>query len=234
MDPHQRLIVPLDVPRFEDALQWIDRLPDVQHWKVGLELFVSSGPAILAALKSREKGIFLDLKFHDIPNTMTGACSGAAAYGVTWLTVHATAGGKALAQSAQALSDTAQSLHLPTPTLLAVTLLTSLSPQDLARDLQVSQDVVSYVQHLATLAQANGAGGVVCSPQEIAAVRQVCAPPFQIVCPGIRPAWATTGDQQRTLTPRQAIEAGADYLVIGRPITQAADPQAALQRLWEE
>jgi len=236
MDPSplDRLIVPLDVSSLDQALLWLDRLPDVRHWKVGLELFVSSGPEILRILRERNKGIFLDLKFHDIPNTVAGACRAAAQYGVTWLTLHVTAGREALAQSQAVLAAEAQSLNLPCPTVLGVTLLTSLNARHLAFDLKVSLEVLDYVQQMAILAQESGIGGVVCSPQEIEAVRQVCDRPFQIICPGIRPTWAARGDQQRTLTPQAALAAGADYLVIGRPITQAPDPEAALRRLWDE
>lgn len=237
MDPNQRVIVPLDVPSLEEALALVDHLPLVTQWKVGLELFVSTGPAILSQLHQRQKRIFLDLKFHDIPNTMAGACGAAVSYGVTWLTVHASAGRVALERSSQTLAHQAQTLGYPCPTLLAVTLLTSLNSRDLAFDLKVSLDLLDYVQQMALLAQAQGAGGIVCSPQEIAAVRQVTDQgdrPFQIICPGIRPRWAQAGDQQRTLTPKEAIAAGADYLVIGRPITQADDPSAAFHRICDE
>lgn len=238
MDPSDRLIVPLDVSSLDQALTWLDRLPEVRYWKVGLELFVSSGPEILQILRQRGKGIFLDLKFHDIPNTVAGACRAAVPYQVNWLTMHVGAGREALERSQAVLRATAQTLQVPCPTLLGVTLLTSLNSRHLAFDLKVSLEVMDYVQQMAILAQESGVGGVVCSPQEIEAVRQVCDRPFQIICPGIRPNWtepgAERGDQQRTLTPRAAIEAGADYLVIGRPITQATDPEAALHRLWDE
>jgi orotidine-5'-phosphate decarboxylase len=201
---------------------------------VGLELFVSSGSTILAELQRRQKGIFLDLKFHDIPNTMEGACAAAASYGVQWLTVHASAGREALKRSRLSLEETTQKLNLPCPHLLAVTLLTSLNSRDLAFDLKVSLDLLDYVQQMALMAQESGATGVVCSPQEIAAVRQVCDSPFQVICPGIRPAWATAGDQRRTLSPAAAIVAGADYLVIGRPITEDPNPAGAFQRLCDE
>ena len=151
------------VPDGDQARRWVDRLPEIRHWKVGLELFVGSGPAILHHLQEQGKGIFLDLKFHDIPNTMAGACRAAAQYGVTWLTVHATAGREGLRQAQEALASTAHTLNLPCPNLLAVTLLTSLNGRDLAFDLKVSLEVMDYVQQLALLAQENGAAGVVCS-----------------------------------------------------------------------
>jgi len=234
MDPRDRLIVPLDVSSLDQALLWLDRLPSVRYWKVGLELFVSSGPQILQILRERDKGIFLDLKFHDIPNTVARACRAAAPYGVNWLTLHVTAGREALTQAQTAIATEAKTLQMPCPTLLGVTLLTSLNSRHLAFDLKVSLEVLDYVQQMAQLAQESGIGGVVCSPQEIEAVRQVCDRPFQIICPGIRPSWAERGDQQRTLTPQAALAAGADYLVMGRPITQAPDPEAALHRIWDE
>jgi len=234
MDPRDRLIVPLDVSSLDQARLWLDRLPSVRHWKVGLELFVSSGPEILQILRERDRGIFLDLKFHDIPNTVAGACRAAAQYGVNWLTLHVTTGREALSQAQATIATEAQRLKMPCPTLLGVTLLTSLNARNLAFDLKVSLEVVDYVQQMALLAQESGIGGVVCSPQEIEAVRQVCDRPFQIICPGIRPTWADRDDQQRTLPPQAALAAGADYLVMGRPITQAPDPEAALHRIWDE
>lgn len=232
--PDRRIIVPLDVPSLEQAQALVETLPDVRFWKVGLELFVAGGAPIVALLKERHCRVFLDLKFHDIPNTMAGACAAAATYGVDLLTVHAPAGREAL-QAAQAAADrSAQAAGHPSPCLLAVTLLTSLNSRHLAFDLKVSLDPWDYVQQMALLAQDSGIGGVVCSPQEIAAVRQVCPSPFTIVCPGVRPAGSQSGDQQRTLTPAAAIQAGADYLVIGRPITQAPDPAAAFAQICEE
>jgi orotidine-5'-phosphate decarboxylase len=232
-DPRDRIIVPLDVPNLDRAKEWVDLLPEVRFWKVGLELFVSGGAPILALLRQRGCRIFLDLKFHDIPNTMAGACASAAAYGLDFLTVHSTAGRAAL-QAAQAASQTtALQNGYPAPCILAVTLLTSLNSQALAEDLQVPVALMDYVQQLARLAQDSGVGGVVCSPQEVMAVRQVCPRPFTVVCPGVRPPWAAIGDQQRTLTPREALAAGADYLVIGRPITQAEDPAGAFAQICD-
>ncbi|KKI99766.1 orotidine-5'-phosphate decarboxylase [Prochlorothrix hollandica] len=232
--PDRRIIVPLDVPTLAQAKALVDQLPQVSFWKVGLELFVSGGAPILAELRQRGARIFLDLKFHDIPNTMAGACAAAATYGVDFLTVHASAGRDALTAAQAAATTAAQTAGHPSPHILAVTLLTSLNSRHLAFDLKVSLDPWDYVQQMAMLALDSGVAGVVCSPQEIAAVRQVCPVPFQIVCPGVRPDWATAGDQQRTLTPAAAIAAGADYLVIGRPITQAADPAAAFARICDE
>ncbi|MEB3275199.1 MAG: orotidine-5'-phosphate decarboxylase [Prochlorothrix sp.] len=230
----RRIIVPLDVPNLDQAKALVDQLPQVKFWKVGLELFVAGGGSIVAFLKERQCRVFLDLKFHDIPNTMAGACAAAATYGVDLLTVHAPAGREALAAAQAAADRSAQAAGYASPCLLAVTLLTSLNSRHLAFDLKIALDPQDYVQQMALLAQDSGIGGVVCSPQEIEAVRQVCPAPFTIVCPGVRPAGSQVGDQQRTLTPGAALKAGADYLVIGRPITQAPDPAAAFGAICDE
>lgn len=229
-----RIIVPLDVPTEAEAIALIDRLPQVTFWKVGLELFVNTGPTLLNILKQRDKQIFLDLKFHDIPNTVAGACRAAAQYGVDLLTIHATAGRPALEAAQAALCEGAAAAHLPSPSLIAITLLTSLNSRSLAFDLKVPVELPEYVLHMALLAKESGLAGAVCSAQEASQIREVCGSDFLRVCPGVRPAWATTGDQQRSLTPKQALEAGASYLVIGRPITTADDPSAAFQKICEE
>ncbi len=229
-----RIIVPLDVPNLPAAIAWVDRLPQVRFWKVGLELFVSSGPAILTELKQRQKRIFLDLKFHDIPNTVAGACRSAAIYGVDLLTLHATAGPAALKAAQTAAVEAAIAAGQSPPQLLAITVLTSLTARSLALDLKIPIELPEYALHMALMAQEQGIPGAVCSPQEVAQLRQVCGPDFRLVCPGVRPAWAEKGDQGRTLTPAMAVQAGADYLVIGRPITQAPDPAAAFQRICDE
>ncbi len=237
-----RIIVPLDVPTFAAAIALVETLPDVNFWKVGLELFVSSGPEILAELKQRQKRIFLDLKFHDIPNTVAGACRSAAQYGVDLLTIHATAGRRALQDAQAALSESL--LNPPPceggaggvqpPKLIAITLLTSLSWRDLAFDLKVPVELPQFTLEMALMAKECGLAGAVCSPQEAKQIKQLCGQDFLLVCPGVRPQWSVTGDQQRTMTPADAIKSGADYLVIGRPITAAEDPVAAFARICEE
>ncbi len=229
-----RIIVPLDVSSEAAAIALVDRLPQVSFWKVGLELFVSSGPGILTALKQRQKRIFLDLKLHDIPNTMAGACRAAAHYGVDLLTVHATAGQAALKAAQAAALEGAADAGLAPPSLIAVTLLTSLNSRALAFELKVPLELPEFALQMALLAQKSGLPGVVCSPQEIESLRRTCGDQFLLVCPGVRPTWSEIGDQKRVLTPAQAFRAGADYLVIGRPITAAADPAAAFDRICEE
>jgi len=230
----ERIIVALDVGTLEEAIALVELLPQVQFWKVGLELFVCNGGEILRFLKQKQKKIFLDLKFHDIPNTMAGAVRQATHYGVDLLTVHATAGKIALETAQGAAIACAQNLGSHPPRLLAITLLTSLSSRDLAFDLKIPLELSEYALEMALLAQKAGLSGVICSPQEVAQLRNVCGQDFLLVCPGIRPSWAAAGDQRRSMTPKAAFQAGADYLVIGRPITADPDPVAAWQRICGE
>jgi orotidine-5'-phosphate decarboxylase len=229
-----RIIVPLDVPTEAAAIALIDRLPQVTFWKVGLELFVSSGASILKILSDRQKRIFLDLKFHDIPNTVAGACAAAARYGVDLVTIHATTGKAGLQQAQSALQTSAEQAGLPVPKLIAVTLLTSISSRALAFELKVPLELPEYALHMALLAKESGLAGAVCSPQEVEQLRHTCGDDFVLVTPGVRPSWAAAGDQKRIMTPAQAIKAGSTYLVIGRPITAADDPGAAFERICEE
>ena len=234
MNAEGRIIVPLDVPDEESAIALVDQLPQVVWWKVGLELFTSIGPKILKVLKSRQKRIFLDLKFHDIPNTVAGASRSAASYGVDLLTLHATCGSNALKAAREAAQEGAAQAGVKPPKLIAITLLTSISARQLAFDLKIPLELPEYALEMALLAQEAGLDGAVCSPQEVAQLRQTCGDDFLLVCPGVRPTWADKGDQKRSLTPAQAIIAGADYLVIGRPITTATEPELAWKRISEE
>ncbi len=229
MSVADQIIVPLDVSTEDAAIALLDRLPQVVFWKVGLELFVATGPRVLKHLKERQKKIFLDLKFHDIPNTVAGACGSASQYGVDLMTVHATAGKKALKAATEAINQSPSA-----PQLLAITLLTSLNARELAFDLKIPLELPEYALQMALLAKDSGINGAVCSPQEVGQLRQVCGKDFVLVCPGVRPSWAQAGDQQRVMTPKQALKAGADYLVIGRPITMADDPVMAWNRIIDE
>lgn len=234
MSPIDQIIVPLDVPSEAAAIDLLNQLPQVTFWKVGLELFVSSGAGILKTLKSRNKRIFLDLKFHDIPNTMAGACRAAAAYGVDLLTVHAAAGREALQAAQQAAQAGADDAAQPPPSLIAITVLTSLTARSIAFELKIPLELSDYALQMALLAQEAGLAGAVCSPQEVAQLRQTCGDDFLLVCPGVRPTWAEAGDQRRSTTPSAAIQAGASYLVIGRPITADPNPAAAFDRICDE
>ncbi len=234
MSKEKQIIVPLDVPNVEDAIALLDHLPSVTFWKIGLELFTSCGPTILEVLKSRNKKIFLDLKFHDIPNTVAGACRAAASYGVDLLTIHSTAGKDALQAATEAALEGATKANVKPPKLIAITLLTSISSRQLAFDLKIPLELPEYALHMALMAKSTGLDGAVCSPQEVGQLRDTCGDDFLLVCPGVRPTWAAKGDQKRSLTPTQAIQAGADYLVIGRPITAAESPELAWQKICED
>lgn len=233
MSPSQ-IIVPLDVSTETDAIALIDLLPDVSFWKVGLELFVSTGTNILKILKDRQKRIFLDLKLHDIPNTVAGASKAAARYGVDLLTIHSTCGKEALTSASAAIQQGATEAGVAPTKLIAITVLTSLSARQLAFELKIPLELPDYALQMALMAQEAGLDGAVCSPQEVEQIKANCGKDFLLVCPGVRPSWADAGDQKRSLTPAQAIAFGADYLVIGRPITAANDPKAAWQRICDE
>jgi orotidine-5'-phosphate decarboxylase len=222
----KRIIVPLDFPDADGALAMAARLdPALCRVKVGKELFVAAGPAILDQLHARGFEIFLDLKFHDIPNTVAGACRAAARQGVWMVNVHAS-GGRAMMRAAR---EAVAAVPRP-PLLIAVTILTSLAEGDLD-EVGLGGSVLSNVERLARLTQACGLDGVVCSAHEAAALRAALGPAFALVTPGIRLPGAARDDQARILTPAEAIRQGAHYLVIGRPITQAADPVATLQSI---
>jgi len=226
-NPQEKIIVALDFPSAAEAIDLCDRLPQVGFWKVGLELFIADGKTILQELKARNKKIFLDLKLHDIPNTVGSACRVATKYGADFLTIHA-AGGKTMLQAAQA-----EVQGSPTQ-LLAVSLLTSISATELASDVKVLLEVPEYVSQMVLLAQASGLTGAVCSPHEVAKLRSLLGDDFCFVTPGVRPAGAASGDQSRVMTPKAAIAAGANYLVIGRPINAAPDPVAAWEQICQD
>ncbi|WP_324282513.1 orotidine-5'-phosphate decarboxylase [Cyanobacterium aponinum UTEX 3221] len=224
-----KIIVPLDVPSLEDAIALVKKLPEVSFWKVGLELFVSTGSDILKYLKDENKKIFLDLKFHDIPNTVKSATKSALKYDVDLLTLHATAGREALTAAKEVVKESASPMKL-----LAISVLTSINSRQLALDLKIPLELPEYALNNALMARECGIDGAVCSPQEARKLKQVCGDDFILVCPGVRPEWAVTGDQQRVMTPKQAFAEGADYLVIGRPITQAENPVLAWEKVIAE
>jgi orotidine-5'-phosphate decarboxylase len=197
--------------------------------KLGKEFFTAHGPAEVRAILPVGTPLFLDLKFHDIPNTVAGAVrSAAAAMGPMMLTVHATGGPAMIRQAVDAANQARQR-----PLILAVTALTSLDASDL-QAIGVNEDVSSYVVRLAKMAQANGADGVICAATEIDMLRKACGPDFKLVVPGIRPKGSAAGDQKRVMTPGDALKLGADHLVIGRPITESANPEASAQAIAQE
>jgi orotidine-5'-phosphate decarboxylase len=223
----EKIIVALDGMAPEQALEFAAGVEGLRWVKVGLELFVQAGPDVVARLREQGLRVFLDLKFHDIPATMAGACRRAAALGAELITVHACAGSEALQAAQAAAVEGAQNAGLATPTLLAVTVLTSWDEHRLQRELAMSQGIAERVPALAQLSASAGIGGCVCSPLEAAALRAQHQEQFALVTPGIRPKGAAVGDQARVMGPAEAIAAGASQLVIGRPITKAEDPSDA-------
>lgn len=224
-----RIIVALDFASVEEAQTLVTRLDPARcKLKVGKELFVAAGPALVANLVDQGYDVFLDLKFHDIPHTVAAACRAAAKLGVWMLNVHALGGRAMLSAAREALEITPSR-----PRLIAVTVLTSLQDADLAQ-VGISGGVQQAVSRLSQLTQDCGLDGVVCSAHEVAALRRERGKDFLLVTPGIRPAQAERGDQARIATPREALQNGASYLVIGRPITQAPDPSAALETILQE
>ncbi|MGD8556427.1 MAG: orotidine-5'-phosphate decarboxylase [Chromatiales bacterium] len=218
------VIVALDYPEFAMATAMLDRLdPAMTRVKVGKEMFTRFGPAMVEACMQRGFEVFLDLKFHDIPNTVAGACRSAADLGVWMMNVHASGGRRMMEAAAEAIQSSSAKL-------IGVTILTSLSQEEIA-EIGYSGTPEENVSRLAALAKASGLDGIVCSPREAARIRAELGPDFDLVTPGVRPAGSDTGDQRRVMTPRDALDAGATSLVIGRPITGAPDPQRALEEI---
>jgi orotidine-5'-phosphate decarboxylase len=228
-EARKRLIVALDVPDPATATALVDRLEDTCQWfKVGLELFVAAGPAVLEPLLKRGHSVFLDLKFNDIPNTVAGAVRSAAALGMRMMTVHASGGPAMLSAARTALEG------LPDPPeLLAVTVLTSMEAAQV-KAVGLNRSPASQVELLAKMGLQAGIHGFVCSPKEVASLRALTGPSGVLVIPGIRPAGSAIGDQKRIATPAEALRLGASYLVVGRPITQAPDPAEAAEAILRE
>ena len=229
MNPKAPVIVALDFADQGSALGLVERLdPGRCRLKVGKELFTRLGPAIVERLQGRGFEVFLDLKFHDIPNTAAAACAAAADLGVWMVNVHCSGGAAMIAAARERIDGCVHQ-----PLLIGVTVLTSLDSGDLAA-IGCPGEPRERVLRLAALGQEAGLDGVVCSPREAAAVRALCGPGFLLVTPGVRPAGAATGDQKRVMSALEAVRAGADHLVIGRPITGAPDPLAALDAIERE
>ena len=218
-----RVIVALDFASADEAIKLAKMLdPGMCRLKVGKELFTRAGPSLVEQLQKQDFDVFLDLKFHDIPNTVAQACRAAAELGVWMVNVH-TLGGRRMMEAAR---DAVQACPHQ-PLLIGVTILTSMGPEDLT-EVGLPGDPQANVVRLASLAKNSGLDGVVCSPREVVAIRETVGNAFCLVTPGVRPAGAAVDDQKRITTPEDAIRSGSSYLVIGRPITQAADPRAAL------
>jgi orotidine-5'-phosphate decarboxylase len=228
MTPSDRLCLALDFPTRTGVLDAARRFgPRVGWLKIGLEAFVSEGPSLVAEV-AKSARVFLDLKFHDIPNTVAGAVAAAARSGASLVNVHAFGGRAMLEAARRALPDGSER-----PRLVAVTLLTSLDAKALA-DLPIAGHPEGIARRLALLAKECGLDGVVCSPSDVRAIRAACGPDFLTVVPGIRPAGADPGDQKRVATPGEAVAAGADILVVGRPVTAAPDPDGVLSAVLRE
>ena len=227
------IIVALDVPAADTALKLAEQLAPVSGgFKIGSELFTSAGPDIVKKIRERGSLVFLDLKFHDIPNTVAKAVAAAIRLDVQMLTVHASGGGEMLKAAEDAAQETAWKLGRTPPLVLAVTVLTSLDAGAL-REVGLDVNMDYQVRRLANVATKAGLRGLVCSPQEVAKLRQIIPPATKLVTPGVRTGAEKADDQKRTLTPREAIKAGADWLVIGRPIYAAENPRAAAEKILE-
>jgi len=229
-----RIIFAMDVAHFEDAQRFVRLLKDrVGVFKVGKQLFTHAGPKVLAMIRQHGQRTFLDLKFHDIPNTVAKASQEATKLEVAMFNVHVLGGVDMMKAAVQATREKAKELGTQKPLLLGVTVLTSLDNQSL-RQVGIEDSVEEEVSRLARLAEEAGLDGVVASPQEIELIRKTCGHDFVVVTPGVRPAAAAKDDQRRVMTPGEAIKAGADYLVIGRPIQHARDPVEAVDRIVGE
>ncbi|MCW8932256.1 MAG: orotidine-5'-phosphate decarboxylase [Gammaproteobacteria bacterium] len=224
-----RIIIALDYKDKISTLALVDQLePSLCRLKVGKELFVRCGPDLVKILIDKGFDVFLDLKFHDIPNTVAAACQAAADMGVWMVNVHASGGRKMMEYAREAIQNNEHQ-----PLLIGVTVLTSLNRQDIA-EVGLDLEPADQVLRLAKLANDSGLDGVVCSPQEVSALKQEIGQNFCLVTPGVRPKGADIGDQQRIMTPSQALTSGSDYLVIGRPITAHNEPLKALKNIIEE
>ncbi len=235
MDPKERIILALDVADYEEAIDIIERFREhIDIFKVGSELFTSVGPKIIEEIHTKGKKVFLDLKFHDIPNTVSRTARVAAELGVFMFNVHTLGGFEMMKNTAGTLVEVSLKKNKKRPLLLGVTILTSIDQHALRNELGIGQRMNTQVRHLSGLALKAGLDGVVASPQEIEIIRAHCGSGFLIITPGIRPSWAPQDDQKRTMTPKEALRKGSDYLVMGRTIMAQPDPLKALERIKEE
>ena len=233
MDAKERIIIALDVGTKREALALAKALGEARIFKIGMELFTAEGPALLEEAVRMGKRPFLDLKFHDIPNTVAGAVRSATRNSVHMLTLHASGGKEMMAAGARAAREESDRTGKGRPILLGVTILTSLKDDEL-HQVGFAHAVADQVLRLALLAKGAGLDGVVCSPHEIEIVKKECGRDFLVIAPGIRPGWAAAQDQKRIMTPAEALGKGADYIVIGRPVTGAASPADAFLQVLAE
>ena len=234
MEPKDKLIVALDVDSLNSARGIIDKLyPMVKIFKIGSQLFTNVGPSAVELVRACGGKVFLDLKFHDIPNTVANAARAATRLGVFMINLHVQGGFDMMKSAAAAVTDEAKKLNVQRPIVLGVTVLTSIGEKDL-KDLEIRKGVKTQVTYLAKLAKDARLDGVVASAEELQPIRWACGDDFVIVTPGIRPQWAQKGDQKRTATPKEAIKLGANYIVVGRPIIEAEDPKTAAEKILKE
>jgi len=235
MTMRDRLVLALDVDSGREALHLATELKEsVGLFKVGHQLFTAAGPDIVRRIVDMGCRVFLDLKYHDIPNTVAGASAEAVKLGVRMFNVHALGGIEMMKAAVQSAGETAEKLNTERPVVLAVTILTSTDERTLRRELKITRSLRREVCHLARLANRAGMDGVVASPQEITMVRRAVRNDFVVLTPGVRPAWANQDDQKRVMTPAEAVAAGADYIVIGRPILKAENPGEAVEKIIQE
>lgn len=230
-----RLIVALDAKDIDDARRWIEQLRgEVGMFKVGLELFARYGTSIFDIMKAEKVPYFFDCKFHDIPNTVAGASRSVVGHGMHMFNVHATGGSEMMKATMQAVEEEAAAQNIQRPLVIAVTILTSLTRNMLDDELGIQRTIEATVGRLAIVTKRAGMDGVVASAKEVASIRSLCGKDFLIVTPGIRPDWASDDDQKRVVTPSEAVKLGADYIVVGRPITRAKDMKDAARRIVSE
>ncbi len=230
MNAKDRLILALDYSNLEDAKVLVEKLGNtIDIYKVGLELFLTSGGKAVDYLHKKGKKVFLDLKFHDIPNTVEMASRFAVDKGVFMFNVHASGGKKMMGNVSRMIEETGSK-----SIAIAVTILTSFSEGEIEEQFKSSLSLEEMVMHFASLTKESGMHGVVCSPLEAGLIKKICGKEFKTICPGVRPAWSAKNDQQRIMTPKMAIENGADFLVVGRPIRAAEDPAKAAELVLKE
>jgi orotidine-5'-phosphate decarboxylase len=235
MTPKDRLVLALDVDTEREALGIVDQLKDeVALFKVGHQLFTAYGPDIVRRIIDAGGRVFLDLKYHDIPNTVAKAAAEAVKLGVSIFNVHAFGGLDMMRAAAESAKESAEKRGVPVPLVLAVTILTSMDDAVLRKELKINRSLRREVAYLARLAQRAGMHGVVASPREIKMLRRVIRGKFVILTPGVRPVWAGKDDQKRVMTPGEAVAAGSDYIVVGRPVLKAEDRKTAVEKILQE
>ncbi|MBE6112242.1 MAG: orotidine-5'-phosphate decarboxylase [Peptococcaceae bacterium] len=231
---NDKLIVALDYATEQDAMALVNQLGDaVSYYKVGLELFLNTRGSVVDLIKAQNKKVFLDLKFHDIPNTVAQAVAWAASLGVDMFTLHSSGGEEMMRKSVETVNEVCERLNIKRPNMVGVTILTSFDEEGIAK-VGYKNNIADTVLNLAGLCKTSGMSGIVCSPHEAANIKETYGRDFITVCPGIRPAWAAAGDQKRITTPADAIRIGVDHMVVGRPITKAENPHEAALKIIEE